>query len=312
MPSIRLDKREGDIRLKRKSDGTLSIEQDWHFRIEADTLSQDRLTILYGTPGVPQFNTLYGAYGVMLDSAEGQRLEEEPLFWDCVYHLSNVVEEGQDRNPADGSQQTGNPTAWIPWVEAGFEDYQEVLRKSLDILPAEEHPDIGGSDAAGYNATKWVNSAGQPYESGFIRQKRLIKRQFTQFDLASGTGSFTFDEMISRNDLVNSVTFLDKPKRTLRLVLDSLAIGTWYGVRCWRGDYSLIYKADDWRLKQLDVGWYWKDGGGLLQPFLDDAGNAIVGALNGTGGKAVDQADPAIRYHKEFMESDFDFLRVTM
>ena len=309
MPTIRTEKREGDIRVKRKSDGSLTIEQDWHFRIEADSLSQDRLTILYGTAGVPQFNVIYGGYGLVLDSAEGARLDEEPLFWDCVYHLSNSVQESNDRDPATGNQQTGNPTAWIPWVEASFEDYEEVLRKSLDIETSEEHPDIGGSDSAGYNATLWVNSAGQPYESGFVRQKRLIKRQFTQFDLAS---SFTFDQMLSRNDLINSGTFLGKPKRTLRLVLDSLAIGTWYGVRCWRGDYSLIYKKDDWRLKQLDVGWYYKDDDDKLQPFQDELGNLIVGALDGTGGKATDQTQPALRYHKEFEESDFAFLRVNM
>lgn len=312
MPSIRLNKREGDIRVRRKSDGTLTIEQDWHFRIEADNLTQDRLTILYGTAGVPQFNVTYGSYGLVLDSAEGQRLDEDPLLWDCVYHLSNTVAEGQERDPATGNQQTGDPTVWVPWVEASFEDYDEVLRESLAILDPEKHPDIGGSDADGYNARKWVNSAGQPYESGFIRQKRLVKRQFTQFDKASGGGAITFDQMLARNDLVNSGTFLGKPKRTLRLALDNIAIGTYYGVRCWRGDYSLIYKPDDWRLKQLDVGWYYKDEDNKLQPFTDELGNPIVGALNGTGGAAVDQTNPAIRYHKEFEESDFSFLRVNM
>lgn len=316
-PVIRTAKREGDIRVKRKSDGSLTIEQDWHFRIEADSLTRDRLEILYGTPGVPQFNVIYGGYGLVLDSAEGARLEEEPLFWDCVYHLSNTVEESKDRDPATGNQQTGNPTAWIPWVEASFEDYEEVLRKSLDIVEDQKHPDIDGPDPVGYNATLWLNSAGQPYESGFIRQKRLIKRQFTQFDLAAGAGSFTFDQMLSRNDLINGVEFLGKPKRTLRLVLDSLAIGTWYGVRCWRGDYSLIFKPDDWRLKQYDVGWYYlKDGVPPEEeviPFIDKPTNGpYLGALNGKGKPAVNRHQPSIRYHKEFEDSDFEFLRVNM
>ncbi len=89
MPTVQIEKREGQIRTRRSKD-RLIIEQDWYFRILADNLSQDRFTILHSTSGVPQFNVQYGTYGMFLQGADGERVEGYPLFWDCVYHLSNT------------------------------------------------------------------------------------------------------------------------------------------------------------------------------------------------------------------------------
>jgi hypothetical protein len=311
MPTILSNKLDGNVRSRRKGD-QLTIEQDWHFLIKADSFDQDRASILHGTSGVPQWNTLYGSYGMMMSSADGDRMTEDPLLWNCVYHLSNVVEEGNDRDPSNGNQQTGDPTVWIPQVELGFEDYDEVLRASLDFSPSEKHENVGGPDPIGYNARKWVNSAGQPYDTGFVRRRRIISRQFTQFEKMSGPGAKTIDQILDWNDTINDREYLGRPKRTLKLTIDKLGIGTYYSTRCFRIDMSLHFKKDDWRLKQLDVGWHYKVGTDLV-PFKDKTGAPILGALDGLGGKAVNQDDPGIRYHKEHEDLNFStILRVTL
>ncbi len=94
MPSINIEKREGKVKTRNGRDG-LIVEQEWYFRILADNLNQDRLTILNGTSGVPQYGVAYGPYNLFLQSADGDRLEDYPLFWDCTYILSNRFDEGK-------------------------------------------------------------------------------------------------------------------------------------------------------------------------------------------------------------------------
>ena len=312
MPTLQTIIPAAKISIRRNRD-QLVREQDFHARIRADSVDQDRMTILYGTAGVPQYNVIYGSSGMMLASADGDRHPDDPLLWDCVYNLSNIVEEGEDRDPTNGNPQTGDPTVWVPQFELGFEEYDEVLRESLAIADDQKHPDIGGPDSDGYNARKWMNSAGQPYATGFVRRRRILTRSFTQFEKVSGAGARTLDQIMDWHETINAGPYLTRPKRTLMLTVDKVAIGTYYSVRCWRVDMTLHYKKSDWRIKQLDVGWTYKDTSGAteLTPFTDKAGGSIEGALNGAGLRAADQTAPAIRYHKEFEDANFAlFLRL--
>lgn len=310
MPTIQGDQRvEGNIRTN-VAGGKLTIEQDFHFRIKADSLEQDRLTILHTTPGVPKFGVVYGGYGMVLKGGDAQRRDDDPLLWDAVYNLSNTVEEGEHSDPASGEQQAGAPVEWQAVVTLGFEDNDEVFRKSLAIKPAERHPDIGGEDDDGYNATFWTNSAGEPYQTGFVRQRRIITREFVQFEPLAGPGALTLDDIEDRNEVLNSDDFLGKPKRTMKLTVESCEAGYYYGLRCWRVGYKLHYKKSDWRLKQLDVGSFHIESTKKV-PFEDEQNNLILGSLDGKGAKAVDENEPAMRYHKEFDEVDFnEFLRM--
>jgi len=320
MPTLQTTLREGNVRLRVKKDGSLTNEQDYHFRIKADSLTQSREEILLNTPGTPKFGVPYGAFGMMLKGCDGNRLDEDALLWDCVFNLSNQVEEGENSGP-DGQPQIGDPTEWIPVIELGFEDYEEVFQRSLNATADEVDSDqtVGGVDGTetpgtGYNARNWTNSAGQPYESGFVRQMRIITRQFTQFEPLDGPRAVTLDQIEARNDTLNKTEFAGKPKRTLKLSVNGVAAGFYYGMRCWRVDYVMAYKKTDWRLKKLDVGWYYIDSGdsNKKKKFLDDDDppSNIVGALNGKGDKATNQFEPFVRAHKEFESIEFaDFIR---
>jgi hypothetical protein len=162
MPTIQTSLREGAVRLRVKKDGTLVNEQDWHFRIRADNLTQGREEILLSTPDVPKFGVAYAPYGMMLKGCDANFLDEDPLLWDCVYNLSNQVEEGESTNPTTGAPQIGDPTLWVPVIELLFEDYEEVFFSSLPLTNDEKDIAVGGTEVngQGYNAEKWINSAG--------------------------------------------------------------------------------------------------------------------------------------------------------
>lgn len=310
-------KTEGSVGIRRGQGNLLTVEQDWHYIIQSDQVdpsSNQRTALLYDTPGVPLFNTNYG--GLFLESADATRREELPFisnsvksWWDCTYHLSSQPSEGNDRDQ-NGNQQTGAPTAWVPLVELSFEDYEEVFRQGLPIAPSEEHPSIGGNDEAGYNAQIWVNSAGQPFESGFVLNHRIVTRRFTQFEPSSRD----LDTILEWHNRLNDREYLGKPKRTLRLMLDGVTLGTYYGTRCYRCDFTLAYKPTDWRLKQNDAGWHYRDSNGDLQPFFDKANppNQVLGSLNGQGEPAANEREPARLYYKEFEDMDIgSIIRIT-
>lgn len=327
MPSVICNKIEGQIVTRRKNDGSVAIEQDWHFRIQADSYDQNRETILHGTSGTPQYGTVYGPYSLQLVGAEGVRMEHHSLYWDCVYHLSNSVEDAENINQSTGVPQTGDPTLWIPVAEIRFEEYEEAHRWSLEIDPDERHPDIGGEDTTGYNARAWTNSAGIPYDTGFSIRRRVICRDFTQYEKATGSGAVTIDQIESRDDTLNKNPFLGRPKRTLKLNVNGATLGFYYGVRCWRIDYQLSYKKDDWRLKQNDVSWEYVDptvyAGGInpdfppadikYKQFVVSPSNPtpVMRGLNGKGLPAPNPFRPAKRYHKAYESIDFSFIRLS-
>jgi len=308
-------RREGRVRTRVTNAGVLTIEQDFHFRIRADSLDQDRYAILHTTAGVPTFGVEYGGLGMRLKGADANRRDDDPFLWDAVYNLSNEVTEGENADPGTGGPQAGLPTEWLAVVTLGFEDNDEVFRRSLPIPLSQLQPDLpqfpGGTDPDGYNAVNWTNSAGEFYSQGFIRQQRIITREFVQFEPISGPSALTLDDIEARNDVLNDDEFLGKPKRTLKLTVESCEAGFYYSLRCWRVGYKLHYRQDDWRLKQLDTGSYYFDATGQRVNLSDEddrplSENPFRGALDGKGGKVADQLDPAIRYHKEFEEIDFE------
>jgi hypothetical protein len=63
-----------------------------------------------------------------------------------------------------------------------------------------------------------------------------------------------------------------------------------------------------WKHKRLDVGTVYLDGG-VHKPYLDDNGNVIAGALDGSGAKQTPGTAPAILEFAMYPEVSFLFLR---
>ena len=124
--------------------------------------------------------------------------------------------------------------------------------------------------------------------------------------------STKLEDLMDRCDKINSIVYKGKAIKTLLLNVESATIGTYSGVRCWRVDYSMRYKEDDWRIKQLDVG-YGHYVSTVFTPFLDTEGNQYLGNLNGSGAKVTNEAtdDPATIYFEQYKTTDFNsFLKV--
>jgi hypothetical protein len=90
----------------------------------------------------------------------------------------------------------------------------------------------------------------------------------------------------------------------------SSVIGFYYGSKRRLTRYALKYNTETWRHKRLDVGTVYLDAGAHL-PYLDDAGNVMLGALDGSGGKATVGDPPAVLEFDMFAAVDFStFLRI--
>lgn len=90
----------------------------------------------------------------------------------------------------------------------------------------------------------------------------------------------------------------------------SSVIGYYYGARRRLTRYSMRYNSKTWRHKRLDVGTVYLDAG-AHKPYLDDAGNVILGGLNGSGGKVTVGDPPAVLNFDLHTAVDFSsFLRI--
>jgi hypothetical protein len=288
MPTLIGIKREGGISVRIGKNGILIREQPYHATIIADSKFQDRTEIIYDTPGMPSFGQVYQT-GLTVKSINADPDPEDPLRWHVVITTSTEVEEDQESRNQSTGNTSDNPIDWIPIASCKFEPYEEVMREDLD-------------------GKKWVNSAKKPFETGLVITRRIAVVPFSQFEPISTS----LDTIMDRCDTVNSDPYRTKAAHKLLLTVEDATIGTYSGVRCWRVDYTLRYKKDDWRVKQLDVGWGYYDTGDY-KPFLDSENNPFMGNLDGTGAAVPDQEndDPETLYFKGFETLDFNsFLKV--
>lgn len=290
MPQIIGEKLQGQITVRPGKNGVLIQEQPFHITVIGDNKFQDRREIIFNTPGMPRFGTLY-ASGLAVKSIDANRDEDDPVRWHVTITASSEVEEDQEsRNESQSGQPpSSNPVDWIPIATVAFEPYEEVMKKDV-------------------NGKKWVNSAKKPFETGLVRSRRIAVVKFSQFEPIATK----LDDIMERCDNINSVDYKGKPEKTLLLNVENATVGTYSGVRCWRVDYTMRYKKDTWTAFQLDVGYgYYQSG--QFKPFLDSDGNQYLGSLNGSGGKVANEEtdDPAVLEFEVFEKTDFNtFLKV--
>lgn len=287
MPTLIGERIEGSINTRVGKNGILLREQTHYFTVLADNRFQDRIEILQ-TPGLPRYGVVYIG-GLTVKSMNADRTDEHDLRWKVSITGSSEVEEDQETRNQSTGNSSSDPTTWVPIASVGFEPFDEVMREDV-------------------NGKRWVNSAKKPFETGFVRQRRVAVVSFSQFEPVSTK----LEEIMDRCDKVNSIVYKGKAIKTLLLGVDRATLGTYSGVRCWRVDYTMRYKEDNWRLKMLDVGWGYYTGG-VYTPFLDSQNNQYLGSLNGTGGKVANEAtdEPAPLDFDQFKAVDFnDFLKV--
>jgi hypothetical protein len=249
----------------RSSGGLPVLDETYHHLVIADSTTADRLSIL-ATTGVPVPGVTVSSWGAAIcKHVDAVRRPEQILYWDITSEFSSDVDERQSSfNPRT------DPQAWIPVYETKFERLQENVTK----------------DAAG---TAVANSAGQPFENGIIRARFIPIWEFFQFE----ADTVTDQDVIDRNEVVNSVTFQGRAAKTLLCNVMSSVIGYYYGERRRLTKYSLRYNVATWQHKRLDVGTVYLSAGEHL-PYLDKSGTVMLGGLNGSGEKVTPGTAPSV------------------
>ncbi len=265
----------------RSSGGLPVLDETFHFLVRADSVNEDRVNVLY-TAGLPWVNVSVSSYGsAVCRSVDAVRRSDQRKLWDVTATFSSEVTESQG-----GQDSSEEPTEWVPIYETKFERLQENVTK-----------DTNGDAVA--------NSAGQPFANGIIRSRFIPIWEFYQFESAT----LTDEQVIERNEVVNSATFKGRPARTLLCTVMSSVVGFYYGRKLRLTRYALRYNKKNWRDKRIDLGTLYLDGG-QLKPYLVK-GVVVLGGLNGSGGKVATGTKPSVLEFALYEEVAFaDFLRI--
>jgi hypothetical protein len=266
----------------RSSGGVPILDETYHYLVKMAAVTADKVDALSvsGVPLVGITQTING-YAIC-KTVDAVRREDQRLYWDVTAVFSSEVDERQSVQNIKG-----NPTEWVPIYETKFERLQEVVTK-----------DLAGNRVA--------NSAGQPFETGIIRSRFIPIWEFYQFE----PDTVTDEQVIERNEVVNSAEFKGRDEHTLLCTVLSSVVGFYYGSRRRLTRYAIRYNEYTWKHYRLDVGTVYLEGG-VHRAYLDDDGNVMLGGLNGTGGKVSPGTEPALRQFTMYNQVDFaSFLRI--
>jgi hypothetical protein len=274
------ERREGNIRI-RSSGGIPQIDETYVFLVKSSNKNNSRFNISQ-TPGLPIVGVTVSSFGITVCRSKScERDPENPLYWEVTCEFSSAVEEGQDSQDPET-----NPTAWVPIYETKFERSQKVVTR-----------DFSGNAVA--------NSTGQPFDNGLTISRFLPVWEFFQFEPASVTD----EQVIDRNEVVNSTEFRGRAIKTLLCTVTSSKIGYYYGTPLRLTQYSLKYDPLTWIHRRLDVGTVFRDGT-TLKDYTSNDGSVIRGGLNGSGAKVAVGSPPAILDFDMYPTANFNtFLR---
>lgn len=277
--------REGDVSI-RSVGGMPVLEETYHYKIECTSNNESYLNVI-NTAGTPIVNYTVSptGYGICRSKSAKRMAEEHAMFWEMDCTFSSEVDERQDQ-----TDPTTDPVVWKPVYETKFERLQETFtRDKANVAIA--------------------NSAGQPFESGIILTRFIPIWEFYQFE----SPGVTDEQIVDRNETINSQTFKGRAPETLLLTVMSSVVGFYYGQRRRLTQYSLRYNKKKWTHKKLDVGTAYLLNG-VLEPYWDDVDkkvNVILGGLDGAGGRVALGDPPEVLEFDQFDQLNFSsFLRI--
>jgi hypothetical protein len=265
----------------RSAGGVPIVDEQYEYFVLSDNITDSNQTI-YSTAGLPTVGVSTSPSGLgICTSKSGSRDSGNQFLWRIVCSFSTEVEERQS------SYDPGtDPEVWVPIYETKFERLQEVVTVDKD------------GDAI-------ANSAGQPFPGGMTVTRLIPIWEFFQLE----PESVTDEQIMDRNETVNSGTFKGRAAKTLLLTVNSSVVGYYYGQRRRLTQYALRYNKDNWQHKRLDVGEAYKDGS-ALKPYLVE-GRLVMGPLNGSGAKTTAGDPPFILKFDRYTAVDFSsFLRI--
>lgn len=275
----------------RKGEGfQLILGETWNYRVKTDQVTSSRFDVLYNTPGLPRAGLLYGPLQLVCDEVTCEREEKHALYWNVTARFQTGTEEQKQNN-----ENNPDPTTWIPIFRIdSFTTKERVISKDRST-PA-KYP---------------VNSAKTPFDQPLTTTSSLCQFSFTQFE----SSSLKIKDFLDRNDSVNNSSFDAIGQifaaRTLLVEVQEAELGSYAGFTAWRARYRITYDPDTHDEKRADLGPFWIDAadGNKRKRYMDDTNTfGIVGALDGSGGKAATPAELSFRVKKEI---SFSWIRTS-
>lgn len=287
--------RTGTASLRDSGNNGLSFESTAEFLVVASDKYVSKEEVLLLTPGLPIVGLMYGPLGATCTSKDAERHKDHASYWivKCSF------ETGRERQKQNPNNPSPDPKTWIPVFRIdSFIVKEKVVAE--DKTPAS----AGNVNFGTTGPYKCRNSARQPFEEPFTEKKLLCQFSFEQFE----DPSQDINDIIDRNDSVNSATFAGRDARTLLINVTGAELGFYGGYGAWRVVYQVTYDPDTHDEFRLDVGTCYLDSGNQ-KPYMDALEQyRITGNLNGTGGKST--GDPAILKFRVKKELDFStFIR---
>ena len=286
MPTLEGEQREGSASLA-SSDGRPVYEEHYSFLVKADSKTQPRSEI-FATPGLPIIQHTTTANGLAVcTTVDPVRREANSLYYDVAVTFSSEVTESSGAETfVPGAPGSIPPVEWVPVYETQMERMQRVATKDVDGTPI-------------------VNSAGQAFETGLQIGRFIPIWDLYQFEPATVTD----EDIIERNETVNSVTFKGREPKTLLLTVVNSVIWRFLGNRVRLTRYEVRWNKENWRHKRLDVGTQYLNLT-EIKDYKSADGSIMLGSLDGNGGKQTPGQPPAVREFDVFESKNFkDFLR---
>jgi len=232
-------KREGSARIRAKN-GMPSYECTYSYIVECTAVDEPYSSVL-ATTGLPLVGQTADPTGLgVCISKSGTRRPDNPKVWDVVCEFSSEIE---DDNGSSGDPSS-DPTTWVPIYETKYERIQEQLN----------------FDASG---TLITNSKGILFPDGITLTRFIPIWEFYQFEASTVTDQ----NILSRNEAVNSATFAGCAAKTLLCCVLSSTIGRYYGTLRRLTKYQLKYNSKTWvqkRIDQMPDGTLLDGAGGVL------------------------------------------------
>lgn len=293
MPSEILgQKREGSAKLSQDGKNGLSFSSSVTFLVVASDRTVTREEVLLLTPGLPTVGLLYGPLAATCVSKDCKRRTDHALYWDVTCEFETAREEQKQ----DPDNQSDDPTTWIPVFKV------DSFISKPKVITTDKTPAAAGNVNFGTTGPYPIrNSARQPFEEPLTTNRLLAQFSFTQFE----NDQQTLEEIMDRNDKVNSLGYRGFGQRTLLLNVTGAELGYYGGYHAWRCTYQVTYDPETHDVKMLDVGSCYLDGADQ-KPYLDKLNQyRIIGNLNGLGAKATDAQILTFRIHDQISFSSF-------
>lgn len=287
--------RTGSASLREDGSNGLSFSFDAEFIVVATDRFVSKEEILLLTPGLPIVGLMYGPLAATCTSKEADRHKDHASYWT----VKCSFETGRERQRQNPNNPSADPTTWIPI----FKIDSFIVKEK--VVAEDKTPAAAGAVNFGVNGPyKCRNSARQPFEEPFVEKKLLCQFSFVQFE----DPSQDINDIMDRNDSVNSIAFAGRDPRTLLINVIGAELGFFGGFGAWRNTYQVTYDPDTHDEFRLDVGTCFLDGTDQ-KPYMDAMNQyRITGNLNGTGGKST--GDPTVLKFRVKKELDFNtFIR---